>query len=306
MNCPQCSAEVPESAIYCPRCGSAVRSVSFSYLPAGAPPWPTTIPQSAYYMSGSALQTSQNVPQKTEDVAGEGIAKRRWIARGALLVALLFILTPLVGVGITLGVLAANGEFPAKTIVSANTPVQLQQTPGTGTPQTNPGSGSLQAMSSTASTKLGVSMQFPSDWVEDASHMSVDSPYVIFRPQSQNGIVFVIQRFSISTSAQISSASDLNQAIIQANFQDPSVAQHVHNFHTLPPTQAQRNIGGAQWDEQDAAFTNDFGILIHVTSIAVQHSQVYFDIVFTLPDTSYSSMVDKNIQPMLNSFQFLS
>ena len=304
MNCPQCSAEVPESALSCPRCGSPVRSVSFSYLPAGAPPWPTTIPQSAYYMSGSALQTSQNIPQKTGSVGGERTARRRWTARGALLVALLFILTPLVGVGITLGVLAANGEFPAKTIASTNTPVQLQQTPGTGTPQTNPGS--LQAMSSSASTTLGVAMRFPSDWVEYASHTSAASPYVIFRPQSQDGIVFVIQRFSTSTSSQISSASDLNQAIIQANFQDPSIAQHVHSFHTLPPTQAQRSIGGAQWDEQDVGFTNDFGILIHVTSIAVQHNQVYFNIVFTLPDASYSSMVDKDIQPMLSSFQFLS
>ena len=306
MNCPQCSAEVPELAISCSRCGSAVRSVSFSYLPAGAPPWPTTIPQSAYYMSGSALQTSPNTPQKTESVAGEGTAKRRWTARGALLVALLFILTPLVGVGITLGVLAAHGEFPAKTMASTNTPVQLQQTPGTGTPQTNPGSGSLQTMSSTARSKLGVSMQFPSDWVEDTS---ADSPYVRFHPQSQKEIVFAIQRLSASASAQISSASDLNQLIFQLNFQnsqDPNVVQHIHNFHTITPAQPQRSIGGVQWDEEDGQYTDEFGILFHATTIAVQHNQIYYNIAFIVPDASYNDVLQKSIQPMFDSFKFLS
>src|SRR5437899_10286095 len=45
MNCPRCNTELPDSATYCVRCGAPIQSARFSYLPAGAPSWPTRTPQ---------------------------------------------------------------------------------------------------------------------------------------------------------------------------------------------------------------------------------------------------------------------
>src|SRR3989442_7284468 len=205
MNCPQCGAEVPDSALSCPRCDTPLRQVAFSYLPAGAPPWPSSTPQYHALMSSRASAVAERPVQQSEPPISKRAPQKRWSGSALATLVTLFILTPLIGAGIALGVLAANGQFPAKTIVTNSTPaVPPQGTPGVqGTGQPGQGSGGLQSISSISSSKLHVSMKFPSDWTEDASHTSADSPYVVFRPPSQSGVVLALQRFSSSTSAQL-------------------------------------------------------------------------------------------------------
>ncbi len=70
MKCSRCSAELPASATYCFQCGQNFQSLSslnaspyyqsdtFSYLPVGTPPWPTTIPTLSSTDNTSSTLTS--------------------------------------------------------------------------------------------------------------------------------------------------------------------------------------------------------------------------------------------------------
>src|SRR6266536_1137564 len=49
MNCPRCNTELPDSAIFCVKCGSTIRPASFSYLPTGVPAFPTAPLKSVRY-----------------------------------------------------------------------------------------------------------------------------------------------------------------------------------------------------------------------------------------------------------------
>lgn len=110
MTCPQCNADLPDSTAFCPRCGSSIRPATFSYLPAGAPPWPASVPRMPLYRDGSTAEGAQEDANLSADKIA---SKPRRPLSSILLVIALLILVPLVGVGATLGTLWANGQFSA-------------------------------------------------------------------------------------------------------------------------------------------------------------------------------------------------
>src|SRR5579883_896807 len=71
MQCSRCLTELPDATTYCSNCGSFLRSdptgasTVFSYLPAGAPPWPTTVPQNLRGATGPTVDAAGSNQNKT-------------------------------------------------------------------------------------------------------------------------------------------------------------------------------------------------------------------------------------------------
>ena len=310
MNCPRCSAELPDSAQSCSRCGFQVRPTSFSYLAAGSPPWPMTASEGFPYMRGSnAPGTQTTLPmQKPADVpAAKSAGSSKKSTLGVPLIIALFFVSILIGGGGTLGILYTSGRFPSNGNSQAQRPVTLNSTPGAGltpTPATTPGS-QLPTPSSflmIKSNDLGVSLKYPQGWIAGSPQTtSSGNTSIDIHPQQQLTIDFIIGRISASNSAQISSTNDINQANL-AQFQG---AQGVTNFQLVQPTSPQRSIGGLQWDEQDATFDAS-GMTLHVTTISGHHNKLYYNMLFYVPDPNYTEAIQKYFQPMFDSFKFLS
>jgi hypothetical protein len=310
MTCPQCNADLPESATFCHTCGSPVRAVTFSYLPQGTPAWPATIPPMPLAVAGAAAQTETEMEGERRLAATKhhsGRPKRS--ARSVLVITALFILVPLVAIGATLGTLWYNGEIPVKTVnASLILPTQPPQTPTTSsavTPTTSAQTNQLPTPASYQKTtipEVGITLKYPIEWVKDAPQTTTNSVVLAFHPQQKNGILIYVERFTAVTSAKITSTSIINQGNLSA-FQS---SQGVTNFHAITPAAAQISIGGANWDEQDATFSTSQGLIYHLVSIAVQHNQLYYDILFYAPTVVYNEAVQKYFQPMLDSFQFQS
>jgi hypothetical protein len=310
MNCPQCNAVLPESATFCHSCGSPVRTATFSYLPPGTPAWPTTIPQRPIVIAGATAQTLQHKEKESNSSTKPLPARPKRSARTALIITTLFILVPLVGIGSTLGMLWFNGEIPVRTVnasLSVPSP-STQQTPGASnasTPTAQAQTNQLPTPSSfqTATiAEVGVTLKYPKEWIKDVPQTTTNSVVLAFHPQQKNGIDLFLERFTSATSAKLTSANDVNQNNL-TSFQN---AQGITNFHATSPSSAQVTVGGAQWDEQDATFSTSQGLVFHLTSIAVQHNQLYYDILFYAPGVVYNEAVQKYFQPMLSSLQFQS
>src|SRR5260370_968611 len=60
MNCPRCNTELPDTATYCVQCGAPSHPASFSYLPEGTPPWPTSAPKNFSYMQETNVQPASS------------------------------------------------------------------------------------------------------------------------------------------------------------------------------------------------------------------------------------------------------
>lgn len=310
MNCPQCNAELPESATFCHTCGSPVRTATFSYLPPGTPAWPTTIPQKPLAIAGATAQAVQYKEKNGISSTQLHPARPKRSARTILIITALFILIPLVGIGATLGMLWFNGEIPVKTAnTSLNVPTPSpQQTAGASnasTPTAQAQTNQLPTPSSfqTATiAEVGVTLKYPKEWIKDVPQTTTTSVVLAFHPQQKNGIDLFLERFTSATSAKLTSTNDVNQNNL-SSFQN---AQGITNFHTITPSSTQVTVGGAQWDEQDATFSTSQGLVFHLTSMAVQHNQLYYDILFYAPGVVYNEAVQKYFQPMLNSLQFQS
>src|SRR5260370_9327570 len=108
MTCPQCNADLADSTAFCPRCGSSIRPATFSYLPAGAPPWPATVPRMSLYRAGSTDEASQedaNLPaDKIAPKPGQPLTN-------ILPFIALLILAPFYAGGPTVGILWAKRLF---------------------------------------------------------------------------------------------------------------------------------------------------------------------------------------------------
>src|SRR5579883_1399352 len=107
MKCSRCDAELPETATFCPDCGAPIRQerpLMFSYLPAGAPPWPTTIPQ--HFARPQEDTLSSQYEQK------KGRTRPKRSAASIAAIAAFIVLVPLLGAAATLGILYLNHEFP--------------------------------------------------------------------------------------------------------------------------------------------------------------------------------------------------
>src|SRR5579885_45633 len=214
MQCSRCLTELPDATTYCSNCGTFLRSdpsgasTVFSYLPAGAPPWPTTIPQN---LRGATRQTL--------DVVGSNQAiKTGRSKRSVLQIAGVLLLIPLLGVASTLGILYTQGRFPAqasanqqpasKLNASALTPTVVPS--GTAAQQTNvlPTPTSFKKESN---QDINISLQYPSDWIVEAPQTSSQDVSIDIHPQQQLGIGFLISHLNDSTSAQLHSADEVNQ-----------------------------------------------------------------------------------------------
>ena len=311
MFCPRCNTELSDSAALCSNCGSPVSVASplqsqmptFSYLPAGTPQWPTTAsPNVPYKTAGHAEATLE--PDYAPIEREPERPRRKSGSLGLPMVLLLLFVSILVGGGLTYGVLAlqnnGNSSRPAHAI--SLTPAAAQSPAATTTPgaqgTTLPTPSSFHPISS---TDIGVSTQYPSDWTADAPQKSTTSTIISVHPTQPDGIAISFERFTQTTSATIKSTNDVNQN----NFAQFQAIQSVSNFKAVTPAAAQQTIGGAQWDEQDATFSSN-NVVYHLTTIAAQYKQMYYDIVYFAPDSVYGQAVQKYFQPMLSSFKFLS
>ena len=308
MNCPRCNTELPDSAIYCVNCGSTIRPATFSYLPTGVPAWPTGSFQTTQYRSGAPSEPAQYVVQgETKSVASSNAALPKKNRLGVPAIIGLCILSVLIGGGLTFGILYLNGQRLSIGPQPAQTPLQLPTPGASSTPQSltpTPQSNQLPtptAFQTVTSSDLGISMKYPSDWVVDPAQKNANSAFLGIHPQQQQtGIFIVIERYTTSASAKISTTNALNQ-INLAQFQN---LQNITNFQIIQPSIPQRTIGGVKWDEQDATFSNANNISFHLTTIAVQYKKLYYDIVFYSPASTYDEAVQKYFLPMLNSFKF--
>lgn len=305
MNCPNCNANLADSASFCYSCGSSIRSNTFSYLPEGTPPWPSNERMASYSshvgaglappQAAQAPSSEMSRPVETSPVR----PKRR--ARNILVALAVLALSILLGVGTSLAVLWSNGYIFTST---PNKPVHV---PPVGVRPTAPATtttGNMlpapTAFSTIRSTDLGISMKYPSDWAKMGPQQASPDNMIVDFSQQQFGIDFLIRRISGSTSARLNSATDANQAILVAFSNVPQV-------HNLQVTGAsQRMIGGVRWDEQDATFTSDTGDTFRFVTIAVSHNKLYYIISFLAPNVVYNEAIAKYIQPMLDSFQFLT
>lgn len=308
MNCPRCSAELLDSATFCPQCGTSSRQTGFSYLPAGTPPWPGTLSENASYAATATMPP----PQVGDGTATRTNVKPKRSVGSMLLIFVLLVLSIVIGIGGTLGILVASGQFanpattrssavqvlPQSTVNSADTqtPTSTSATPTTQGNQL-PTPSSFQVVKL---VEVGVSVKYPADWIQDPVQTDTKGSAIDFRPPQQLGIVIFLHRFSSSTSATITSTDQVNQG----NIQGLAGAQGLHNLQPTQSATPQRSIGGTQWDQKDASFTNDNGVVFHFTTIAVQHNKFYYDISFYTPDMFYAEASMKYIQPMLDSLKF--
>ncbi len=299
MTCSQCGTTLPESATYCLKCGATVRAATFSYLPPGAPPWPTS---SAEMPSFGRAKFQEEAPTIVQ------APKHKRSVRRTLVIAAFLLLAPLVGVGITLGSLWANGQFSAVAAprTSAKSITRATPTSGTGnaataTPATQTGSLPTPSGFLTAtSTQVGVSMKYPSDWLEDAPNVTTSGNTAIgFRPPQQLQTAISIGRLSASNSASVTSTDEVNQANLQGFGSANSLTNPQLGTASQPTT-----IGGVSWDERDATFSDSTGATVHVSSISVKYKSIYYNVLFFAPSAVYAEAVQKYYSQMLGSFKF--
>lgn len=308
MKCSRCQAELSDSATYCTTCGTPTRvsvPTQFSYLPAGTPPWPSSVPQGLSFTTNATPTLTTQAPATP--------TKSRMSTRGIFTAIAVLILVPLLGAGITFTSLYANGTFNSAPVQTVHIPTPAPSaTPATASTPTTSGStgatsNQLPAASSfqkaTGTTNIGVNFKYPGNWAEDAPQASTTSNYVRLHPQQQQyGIVFVLERFSASTSTSFTSATDLNTQLLQSI----STATGVHNLQPIQASTPQRSIAGANWSEQDTSYTDDGGNKIRLSTISVQHNKLYYTILVISPDLYYNEAMQKYIQPMFDSLQFLT
>jgi hypothetical protein len=306
MNCSRCAAELPESATFCSRCGATTASGSltssvFSYLPAGAPPWPATVPAKPVYAPGNVATAPS--------AAVAPVSKPKRSAGSVVRTVALIVLAPLVGIGITLSILASQGLFPPSSANArpgnAVIPKQQQATAVAATPTAAP-QGSLPTPTSfktTNSKDVNISVQYPNDWIAETPQKSSSfTSLIIHTPQQQQtGIEFFVARYTDTTSASITSPDEINQANVTG------IGQQQTDTNVQIVSSGQPTIGGTKWVQEDATYVDSTSnTKIHFVTISAQHNKIYYNIAFLVPDMYYSEAMQKYLQHMLDSFQFLS
>jgi hypothetical protein len=304
MNCPHCQTTLADAATFCPACGATIRPytpTTFSYLPAGTPSWPTTVPQRPSYRTDLVSPTVTVKETATRD------EKPRRLAREWLIIACVLILVPILGVLVTLGVFYLNGQLTRSPASAANTAgggstAQAPTAMVTSAPANQlPTPQTFQSLTSISSS-LGLTLKYPSNWVADKPQISTDYNSVQLYPQQKLGILFIIIRYSAQASSNVTSADDINQQ----NMQALSSQANIHNLQLVQPASPHRTISGVSWAEEDASFTDDNGNSIHVLSLSVQHNKLYYNIIVFIPDIYYQEAMQKYIQPMFDSVRFVS
>ena len=283
---------------------SAPSSYTSPYLPAGAPPWPTTVLQRPAPATNDMLDT----------MAGKIAGRKSRSARSAFIALGVIVLTLLVGVALTYGVLYLNGQIAANTagpshLVTIPKPtVQPTAVSSSSTPSTSslPTPTSFSTMSSDHQKSIGVLVKYPSDWIEEppAAATSSGTVVAVFHPQQALGIAIYVGKFSVSASG-VSTTTALNQGLISTIYTGNGSSGNT-NLQAVQSATPHRTIAGEQWDEQDATFSDSNSVLMHISSITVKHGSFFYSFIFQAPDLYYSDVLQKYVPPMLDSFKFLS
>lgn len=262
----------------------------FSYLPDGTPPWPTSVP--AKTSSATLTET------RTLQVDAPPVPKKRSL-RSLLPTIALLILTPIIGVGITLGILFANGQFSPSPAVQA--PVNVNAQSPTPTPAAQATVTTPKSFQQGSNKEMNISYQYPSDWQVDPVSKNTGSTSIDFHSSSQYNIYVYIIRFTEATSANYST----NNAVNDANLQS-LVAQGL-DVQPLQTDTPKQQIGGISWDQEEGYFIDaSNNSKIHVTTMAAKHGKEYYTIVLLMPDMIYKSALAQDVMPMLNGLKFLS
>jgi hypothetical protein len=284
-----------------------MRSAAFSYLPEGTPAWPTTVPQNAPYRTGPDIHSAPLVQNEGSSVHPQNVAKPKKSKLAIPAIVGLFLLSILIGAGLTFGILYANGQRLSFGSQSSLRPVQLPTRSTSSTPASlTPTTQASQLPTPTAfqianSKELGVSLKFPSDWIQDKAQTTASgNTSVGFHPQKTLPVSMYVAKLSSSVSSQVTDTTEVNQA----NIQGFGSNNNLLNFKVLTDTPQHRTIGGIDWDEQDATYNTGSGLLIHVVSISAKHNTVYYNILYFAPDSAYNEAFQKYYAQMLNSFKF--
>jgi len=276
------------------------------YLPTGAPPWPTTILQRQPQPVAIPLTATQT---------GTINERKPLSARSMLIGAGLLALAILVGVGLTLGGLFVSGQLGANAPQAQKSLPSLQPTTASSTNSATPGSTStsnslptptsFSTMSSDNQKAVGVLVKYPSDWVEvppPAQPPTDGSGIAVFRSQQTLGIIVAIWKVPAS---EATTTDALNTNIINAIYSGNGNTGNT-NLQAMQPTNQHPTFAGTQWDEQDASFSDSSGIPRNVVSIAIKHGTMFYVFSFESPQMYLNDAKTKYIQPMLDSFKFLS
>lgn len=313
MFCPRCNTELSDAATICSQCGSPVSASSpmqsristFSYLPAGAPQWPTA---SAPLPYKAATQTAYNPDASLHELEpGQPARKRKPGSLRLPTILLLIFASILVGGGLSYGAVAFqnrnNGSQPTR-VISLTPATKTTPTPGaqssTPTATTNQLPTPL-SFQQGVSADLGISIQYPNGWTQGKTQQSTNgNKDIAFRPTTQIPVTLFVLQISAANSAQLSSTADINTGLINSfgtnsNLPSPQML-------TNAPTS--RTIGGVSWDEEDAVFSPNTANSLRVASLAVKHTVYYYEILFYAPTSAYDEAMSKYYTKMLDSFKF--
>lgn len=316
MKCSRCAAELPETPdiiTTCPHCGAQLHSNSevpteaqttFSYLPPGAPPWPTRMPLHIPNVV-AATSVAPDIPL----VVKKTRKKRHSIGSIITSIAIL-ILAPIIGITIVLATLYNQQQIPGQ--VQRTTPgTAIQTTPSTGgSNNASSGSNSSTSVPTPSSFKtakdntVNISLQYPGDWQLNKPSSSSNSSAITL-VQSQTSIEFLVIHLTDSSSKSFSSAQQVNQAYLQAYLQYLT-NQGIQNVQTGQTSQASPTIGGTTWQQNETTISDGQGDKLHFLSIAVLHGKSYYVINVISPDNLYQDALHKYFTPMFNSVKFLS
>lgn len=307
MKCSHCSAELPASATYCFQCGQSIQSAtqgasfqnqpgSFSYLPAGTPPWPTTAPAH----KATAIKTTQ------PGIVEPKVASQSKRSPASLLTMIgLVLLVPILGAALTMGTLFARGQMsngPTTNTSKAVPTKQPQQAQPP--PQTSPSANQLPTPTSSkkiSDNDLNMLLQYPNNWDADQIQRTSSGISLNMHPHQPLNMLFQINHLTDSISGQIQSANDVNQSVLQFWAQQLGVS----NIQPIQGTNPQPTIGGMAWSEQDDAFQLSNGDTFHLTAISTQHNKSYYSIFYLAPQNVYDEAMTKYMQPILQSLQFI-
>jgi hypothetical protein len=294
MICPCCTTELPAMATTCPQCGSSTpwnQSTTFSYLPPETPPWPISVPEQNSSLAEVKAHESLMVGAKSNVKVR---TSSRASVRRVVSVVLALLITPIIGILATLGVLALQGQF-------AQQPHPIAHHPPSSAPITSAATlPPPAAFKLTNDQAMNISVQCPSDWAIGPSNQASD-PMEFPITQPHNLIRLYIARFSTTLSSQITGPDELNSELIG------QMAQQFTGVKAITSPNAQPTIGNNQWTEQDALYTDQNHVQGHFTTMTVLHNhQNYYNINFVVPQSLYQQAMQQYIQPMLSSLKFLS
>jgi hypothetical protein len=306
MKCSRCSAELPDSATYCFQCGqnfpSATQSASsqhqsgsFSYLPAGTPPWPTSAP---------------TLTPKVTSIAQPGVVEFKASSQpkrstaSVLMMIGLALLVPILGAALTMGTLFARGQISSGTPSTSKGSVPTTQQQQQPTPQATPAANQLPTPTSSrkiSDNDLNMLLQYPNNWDAEQIYKTSSSTSLDIHPHQPLNMTFQVVHLADTISSQFQSPNDVNQNMLQALVQQLSIS----TIQPISSTNAQPTISGTTWSQQEEAFQVSNGDTYHLTMLSTQHNKSYYSIFYFTPQIYYSEAMTKYMQPILQSLQFI-